>query len=202
MGDAAPRAEIDYAAYLALERETDRKYEWFDGRVYAMAGAKPAHHAICARVIAELVRVLGDRPCDVYTSDQKIRVLATGLGTYPDALVVCGPAQFDPEDANAITNPRLVVEVLSDSTELYDRSTKFEHYKRVPSLCDYVLLSQREAHVEVYSRAEGGRWLYAEARAGEEVALPSLAGALALDRVYRNVTLDPPRALRGVREST
>jgi len=198
MGDAAPQTTIDYAAYLALERETDRKHEWFDGQVYAMAGAKPAHNVISARTIGELVRLLGDRPCDVYTSDQKIRVLATGLGTYPDALVVCGPAQFDPEDANAITNPRLVVEVLSDSTELYDRTTKFEHYKRVPSLCDYVLLSQHDAHVEVFSRAEGGRWLYADARGGESVALPSIGGALEVDRVYRNVTLDPPRALRDV----
>ncbi len=201
MGDPAPQTSTDYAAYLALERETDRKYEWFDGRVYAMAGAKPAHNAICARVIAELVRLLGDRPCDVYTSVQKIRVLATGLGTYSDAMVVCGLAAFDPDDVLAITNPRLVVEVLSDSTELYDRSTKFEHYKRIPSLCDYALLSQHEAHAEVYSRAEGGRWLYAEARAGESVALPAIGGALELDRVYRNVTLDPPKGLRGVRES-
>ena len=193
MGDAVPRILCDYTAYLALERETDWKHEWFDGQVYAMAGAKPAHNAVAARMIMELGRLLDGRPCDVYTSDQKIRVLATGLATYPDALVVCGAAEFDPEDPVAITNPRLVVEVLSGSTELYDRSTKFEHYKRIPSLCDYVLVSQHDAHVEVYSRDEGGRWLYTDAHAGERVALPSLGGVLELDRVYRNLTLTPRR---------
>lgn len=196
MGDAAPQMRIDYASYLALERETDQKHEWLDGLVYARAGANPSHNAITARVIGELGRLLGDRPCNAYTSDQKVRVPATGLATYPDALVVCGAAEFDREDPIAIVNPQLVVEVLSDSTELYDRTEKFGHYQRLASLHDYVLVSQHEVHIEVYSRDEGGRWIYTDGRAGERVGLTSLGGALEVDQVYRNVALDPPASRR------
>jgi Uma2 family endonuclease len=144
----------------------------------------------------ELGRLLGDRSCRVYTSDQRVRVLATGLSTYPDVAVACGDVQYDPDDSCAITNPRLLVEVLSDSTELYDRTGKFRHYKRIPSLRDYVLVSQHEARIEVYSRNDAGRWLHDEGVAGGTVVLTSLDAALDVDRVYRNVVLDPSVALR------
>ena len=199
MGEAAVAPFIPYDAYRALEQTTGQKHEWFDGRVYAMAGGTLAHGALAVAVASELRALALACGCQVFSSDVKVRVTATGLATYPDALVVCGAAEFDPEDPVAITNPRLVVEVLSGSTELYDRSTKFEHYKRIPSLCDYVLVSQHDAHVEVYSRDEGGRWLYTDAHAGERVALPSLGGVLELDRVYRNLTLTPPAGLRDVK---
>lgn len=195
MSNAAPQAQVSYADYLALERSTDRKHEWLDGQVYAMAGGTIIHNQISAQVIGELLRLYDDRPCRVYTSDQKIRVRATGLATYADAVVVCGEVQVDPDDPHAITNPVLIVEVLSDSTEGYDRTEKFRHYKRIPSLRDYVLVSQHEALIEVYSRDGARRWSYEDVET-EIAPLTAIEGGLDLARVYRNVALEPlpPRA--------
>jgi len=190
-GDAAPEPQIDYPSYLALERDADRRHEWLDGRAWAMAGGPPAHSHLSAQVIGELLRLLGERPCRVFTSDQKVRVRATGLATYGDALVVCGDLARDPDDRNAITNPSLVVEVLSDSTETYDRGEKFAHYKRLPTLRDYVLVSQHEPRVEVYSRADGRRWIYQDAGPGEQVPLTAFERLFDVDRVYRGVELEP-----------
>ncbi len=189
-GDAAPEARIDYETYLAIERDTGLKHEWLDGRVWAMVGATPAHNHLSAQMIVELSRLLGDRPCRVFTSDQKIRVRATGLATSPDAVVICGELMRDPEDRVALTNPALIVEVLSDSTALYDRGEKFAHYKRLPSLRDYVLVSQHEARIEVYSRDEGRRWIYQDAAPGEQLPLTAVEGAIDVDRVYRGVELE------------
>ncbi len=193
MGDAATERWIDYDEYLAIERDTDRKHEWLDGWAWAMAGGTPAHNHLCAQVIVELARLVGERPCRVFTSDQKLRVPATGLATYADALLVCGELQRDANDPNALTNALVIVEVLSDSSETYDRGDKFAHYKRLPSLRDYVLVSQHEARVEVYSRAEGRRWIYQDAVLGEPCPLAALEAPLDVTRVYRGVELEPVR---------
>lgn len=190
MSEAARVQRVEYADYLALERATDRKHEWLDGRVHAMAGGTIAHSQLSAQMIGELLRMFEGRPCRVYSSDLKIRVRATGLATYADAVVVCGDVAIDPDDANAVTNPVLVVEVLSDSTEVYDRTEKFRHYKRIPSLRDYVLVSQHEACVEVYSRDGVRRWSYDDTTAGP-AAITAIDAAIDVDRVYRGVTLTP-----------
>jgi Uma2 family endonuclease len=199
MGDAVEETWIDYETYLTIERESDQRHEWLDGRIYAMAGGSIAHGQLSAQLIGELLRLASPCGCRVHTADVKIRVRATRLSTYPDASVVCGPTERDPGDRNAMANPAVLVEVLSDGTEAYDRGEKFEHYRQIPSLRDFVLVSQYRPHVEVYSRDQGGRWVLTTANTGERFSLTAMEGAIEVDRVYADVELDtpPPRAARG-----
>jgi len=176
MGDAAEPARIDYHAYLSLERATEQKHEWLEGRVYAMAGGTLEHGQLAMQAGSELVRLASACGCRVFGADAKVRVRATGLATYADASVVCGPLERDPEDHNAMTNPAVLVEVRSDSTEAYDRGEKFEHYRQIPSLRDYVLISQRRKRVEVYSRDELDRWVLTAVGAGERSRSPPCPG--------------------------
>lgn len=191
MGDAASVLRIDYATYLALERDSDQKHEWLDGQVYAMAGGSIAHGQLATQALIEISRLARACGCRVFGSDVKVRVRATGLATYPDGSVVCGPIERDPEDTHAINNPSVLVEVLSDSTERYDRGEKFHHYRHLDSLKHYVLVSQHEARVEVFTRSENGRWELAVAEAGETFALSALGGSIAVDQVYADVELTP-----------
>lgn len=185
MGNAATRPYVSHAAYLELERAGSTKHEWLNGEVYDMAGGTPDHARLQAAAAGELRAQLRGRRCCVFSSDLRIRVLATGLATYPDLSVVCGKLEKDPGDDNAVTNPTLLVEVLSDSTEGYDRGEKFAHYRRIPSLKEYVLISQREPHVEVWRKNAAGKWeLAEEGRAGESVPLASLECTLLVDEVY------------------
>jgi Uma2 family endonuclease len=183
--------EISYADYLLLERSTDRKHEWVDGIAYAMAGGTPTHNLLCSRMIVELARILGDGPCNAYTSDQKIRPKNTRFASYPDVAVVCGEVQTHEDDPNAILNPIVLVEVLSDSTETWDRAGKFRRYRHIETLRDYVLVSQHTRRIEVYSRGAHGVWELREAGEGESVPLSAFADVLEVDRVYRGVTLTP-----------
>src|SRR5215468_3706623 len=178
--------KISYADYLALEARTGIKHEWIDGVVRAMAGGTPTHAKLAAAIIRELGTALRGRRCDVFTSDLKVRVLATGLATYPDAAVVCDKRELDPEDRNAVVNPALIVEVLSDATEAYDRGEKFRSYRRIPSLREYVLVSQHEPCIEVYRRNEHGVFELTEAGAGEEIELATTGAKLSVDEVYRD----------------
>jgi Uma2 family endonuclease len=193
MGEAATRQEMTYAEYLAFEEASEEKHEWVDGVVYAMSGGTLAHNQLSAQMIVELSRLIGDRPCRVFTSDQRTRPNRVRLAAYPDVTVVCGEPVVHEEDRNAVTNPLVLVEVLSDSTEGWDRAGKFRRYRKLASLRHYVLVSQRERCIEVYSRAADDTWVFAEALAGESAALDALGGALDVDRVYRNVDLAPPR---------
>ncbi len=190
-GDAAATRDLSYEDYLALERATDTRHEWVDGVAYAMAGGTPTHNLLCSRLIVELTRIIGDRPCDAYPSDQKIRPKKVRFASYPDVAVVCGKPETHPDDANAILNPTVLVEVLSDSTEDWDRGGKFARYRKLPTLRDYVLVSQHERRVEVFSRRDDGVWELREAGEGERVPLASFAEPIEVDRVYRGVTLTP-----------
>ncbi|MEI8254328.1 MAG: Uma2 family endonuclease [Deltaproteobacteria bacterium] len=146
---------------------------------------------LSGRLIAVLDALIGDRPCVAHSSDLKIRVPKTKLATYADGAVVCGEALRDDEDPQAVTNPSVIVEVLSDSTERWDRTGKFRHYRKLESLGDYVLVSQHQRHIEVYSRDAAGRWLLCEAGGGETVPVSSLGGTIDVDRVYRGIALSP-----------
>jgi len=153
--------------------------------IYDMAGGTPDHARLAAAVTAQFVVQLRGRPCSAFSSDLKIKVPATGLTTYPDVSVVCGKVETTKESPNVVTNPTLLVEVLSDSTEAYDRGEKFAHYRRLSSLREYVLVSQHKPQIEVFRRNEGGRWeLAEEAGAGERVALTSVGCVLVVDEVY------------------
>jgi len=182
-------ARMSYPEYLSLEAASETKHEYLDGEVFAMAGGTITHGALAGAVITALSIALRDRACRVLSSDVRVRSKATGLATYPDVTVVCQKIEVDADDAHGILNPTVIVEVLSDSTEGYDRGAKAAHYRRIPSLREYVLVSQREPLIEVYRRNERGNWeLFVEARAGEVAELTSCGTPIALDvdTIYRD----------------
>jgi Uma2 family endonuclease len=185
----AVKSGIPYAEYVALEAESDTKHEWLRGDVFVLAWATPEHARLAANVAAELRVGLGDRPCSVYSADDlRVKVEATGLATYADVSVVCRKLERASEDPNAALNPVVIVEVLSDSNEAYDRGEKFRHYRQIPSLLEYVVVSQREPRIEVHRLNEAGHWELHEATAvGESVELTSLGCRLGVDEVYRDL---------------
>lgn len=177
---------MTYAEYVASEAASPRKREFIRGQVYAMAGGTPEHGALAAAVIGELREALRGKPCRVYTSDLRVRIPATDTATYPDASVICGHLQTASDDPNAAINPKLLVEVLSESTEAYDRGSKAAHYRRIPSLEEYVFVAQDEPRIEVYRRNDEGGWVLYEARPGERLELRPIGVSLDVSAVYQN----------------
>ena len=182
----ARKQTMTYAEYLVFEEKSVEKHEFLDGEVFAMAGGTIEHAGLAAAISIALGAALRDRPCRVYSSDLRVRIRATGLTTYPDVSVVCGQAEADAEDACAIVNPLLLVEVLSDSTEAYDRGEKAAHYRHIPSLREYVLVSQHRPRIEVFRRNDAGRWELYEYESGSHAELASVGCAIAVDDVYRD----------------
>jgi Uma2 family endonuclease len=182
---SAVARRFTYREYLELEASSEQRYEFFGGAVYAMAGGPPEHSGIAANVIQLLGTPLAGKPCRVFTSDLRVRVLETGLATHPDVSVVCGSLERDPEDSHTATNPVVIVEVLSPSTEQYDREEKFSHYRRIPSLQSYVLISQEEKRLEVFSRNADGSWTLRETRSGV-LEIAGIGCGLPVDGVYRD----------------
>ncbi len=172
-----------YRQYLALEETSSVKHEFLDGEIYAMAGGTPEHAALSAEIIASLASQTRGGACRVYSSDLRVRVLASGLTTYPDATVVCGPTQRDPESPATVVNPRVVVEVLSDGTEEYDRGEKLGHYKRIPELDAVVLVAHRERLIVVHWRSGSG-WESRSYRAGESALIECIACEIDVDDLY------------------
>lgn len=189
MTEPAHTPRVSHADYLAAERAAEQKHEYLHGEMVAMAGGTPLHGLLAANVIFFLLTALRKRGCGVYTSDTRVRVMATGLSTYPDVTVVCGEVQYAPDDPDAIINPGLLVKVLSDSSEKYDRGAKFAHYRSLPSLREYILVSQNERLVEVYHREDERRWSYESSQSGERAVLPALGIELAVDEIYERSTV-------------
>ena len=189
------------AQYLAMERAAETKHEYFNGRIYAMSGAQRSHVRVATNVVILLGTQLRGRPCEVFNSDMRIRVSATGLYTYPDVSALCGEPEFEDEEVDVLLNPTVLVEVLSKSTEAYDRGRKFDHYRSIPMLREYVLFEQDQARVEHYVRdgASGDRWGLTVVRGLDAtLELPAVGCTLPLRDVYDRVELlaDPPlRAL-------
>lgn len=186
--DAVPehaRQRYSFLEYLELEETSPVKHEFMDGHVWAMAGGSPDHAAMAVNVAALLREQLRGRPCRVFSSDLRVRVLATGLGTYPDVTVVCDEMQSDPADpkGHTVINPRLVVEVLSPSTEEYDRGEKLAAYKQVGSLEEIVLVAHDARRLEMWRR-EGDSWALDVAHGDQVARLPALACELPLHEVY------------------
>lgn len=170
--------------YLSVEEMSAVRHEFVDGQIFAMAGGTPEHAALSAAVLMLLgTKLLGGR-CRPYSADLRIRVLATGLATYPDAAVICGEPERDPSSRTHVTNPTVVVEVLSTSTEEYDRGEKREHYQQIPALREYVLVSQNRRSVEVFRRSGAGDWEHRVHGSGDAVELPSLGVAFTTDELY------------------
>ncbi len=186
MAHAEPVARVPYAEYLEREVHSENRHEFLRGEVYAMAGGTPEHSAIAAALAGELRAALRGKPCRVFSSDLRVHVPATGLTTYPDLSVVSGRLETHTDDPNAVTNPIVLFEVLSDSSEAYDRGPKASHYRKLSSLREYVVVSQREPRIEVMRRNDRGVWELHEAGAGESVELASLGVRLSVDAVYED----------------
>ncbi len=184
-------AHYSFADFVAYERASPEKHEWLDGAIYAMAGGTPQHAALAARVVALLERrPRTDGPCTTFTADLGIRVQATGLATYPDVTVVCGSWETDPESDQHVTNPTILVEVTSPSSELYDRGEKREHYLTIPSLRAYVVVSHREPRLDAWLRdGATAPWRTESAGPDETLALPGDPVPLRTAELYRDIPL-------------
>jgi Uma2 family endonuclease len=180
-----------YADYLALEEYSDVKHEFFEGEIYAMAGGTPTHAGLAARVMA-LIEVQLPAGCRSYNSDLRVRVSPADLATYPDGTVICGETKRAADDPSAATNPTLVVEVTSASTEDYDRSKKLESYKMLATLREVLIVSHREPSLELHRRNASSAWTVTHARAGETLQLESVEARLVVDDLYRG-RLEEPR---------
>ena len=180
------------ADYLALERASEFKHEFFDGELFRMSGDTIEHSQIAGNVIRALGNSLADSPCRVLTSDMRIK-LPTGLYTYPDVLVVCDQPQYEDDHTDVLLNPLVVVEVLSPTTEAYDRGKKFRHYQTCPSLREYVLIAQDRAAVDHYLRQPAsGQWLLTTFESlAATMSLPSIGIGLPLHEIYAKVEFPP-----------
>ncbi len=181
--------------YLRIERAALYRSEYFAGEMFAMAGGSPKHSRLKTNVLSELNVRLKQRPCAAYDSDLRICVKATGLYTYPDASVICGELECDDEHQDTVLNPTVVVEVLSKSTEAYDRGKKFDHYRRLESLQEYLLVSQDGPTLEHFRRNTDGTWTLTVVEGlDRSLDLPVLGITLPLAEVYDKVDLSAQEA--------
>jgi Uma2 family endonuclease len=176
--------------YLEIERQAERRSEFRDGEMFAMPGANEAHNQVVVSVASELHSQFRSRQCCVYLCDMRVRVNPTRLYAYPDVVAVCGESRFLDDEEDTLLNPGLLVEVLSPSTEAYDRGRKFEQYKTLESLREYLLVASDRMHVDLYTRQADGRWLLTSADKPEDsLALESVNAQLTLADLYEKVEL-------------
>jgi Uma2 family endonuclease len=179
-----------YAQYVALERDSPTKHEFFDGEIYAMAGGSEDHSALAVNVLAALLGAVDDRPCRVHTSDLRIYVEAVGLATFPDGSVICGPLQqHAPSPVATALNPLVLLEVTSDSSEEYDTGAKLEAYETISTLREVILVSHRERRITIHRRDATGAWMMRVAIGGGRIAVESLGAELIVDAIYRNSSI-------------
>jgi Uma2 family endonuclease len=178
----AARSKLTAAEYLAWEREQVDKHEFYAGEVFAMAGGSPRHNWIAGNVQSALKRALDDR-CFTFTSDQRVMFDEGARYVYPDTSVVCGQVALQDGTRDVLANPTILAEVLSSTTEQYDRGLKWEGYQRLASLTDYLLIAQHEIRVEQFQRASDGRWFYRAYGPGDRVSLANGA-QLDIDAIY------------------
>lgn len=181
--------------YLAWEREADFKSEYLRGQIYAMSGASVEHNTISMNLSGEIHAQLKGRPCRAFVSDMKVQIDTADAYFYPDISGLCGEMEFHDDRRDTYRNPQFVIEILSDSTESYDRGKKFLHYQMLPSLKEFVLVSQKTAVVEVY-RKDGDRWIYQLSRGnGAVLRLESVGCEVPFEEIYRNVEFPPEEPL-------
>lgn len=182
------RDKLGFDEYLAGERAAAVRHELIDGETYAMVGASRRHNRLVTNLVLALGPQLRGGPCEIYVSDMRVHAAAAGLVAYPDAVVACGEPKFHDEESDTLLDATLIVEVLSRSTADFDRGTKFAGYRTLPSLADYLLVSQESPHVERFSRRHDGSWLLAEIDGREATLdLPSIGCRLPLADLYENV---------------
>jgi Uma2 family endonuclease len=187
MASALPQKRLSPQEYLAIERDCETRHQYYRGEMFAMSGASREHNLLATSLSAELYNALRGKPCEVYSSDMRVKVPTTGLYTYPDVVVTCEKPRFEDDHFDTLLNPQVVIEVLSDSTESYDRGRKFEQYREIESFRDYLLVSQKRPHIEHYTRQEDG-WLLTEARdLSGSISIASIGCTLKLADVYAKI---------------
>lgn len=187
---AQSKSQLSKATYLARESVATEKSEFLNGEIFAMAGASRAHNQITSNLVLAMGSQLFDRPCSVYASDMKVRSLSDTISkySYPDVVATCGEEQFEDENTTVLLNPLLIIEVLSDSTEAYDRGLKFFHYQIISSLREYLLVAQDYCRVEQYYRQANQKWVYSEFHHFEDIVmLHTLGCELRVEDIYRRV---------------
>ncbi len=185
-----PKTFLTPEQYLEIERKAEYKSEYFNGEMFAMAGARLAHNLLVANLVAGLHRQFESQPCLVLPSDMRVRVSATGLYTYPDVVGICDEPLFLDDQTDTLLNPGLVVEVFSPSTEAYDRGRKFESYKTIESLREYLLVASDRIHADLYTRQADGRWLLTSAdKLEDSLTLESVGAQLTMADLYDKVDL-------------
>ncbi|MEY3220807.1 MAG: hypothetical protein RIT27_2164 [Pseudomonadota bacterium] len=197
MGAALALAKITSEEYLQLERQSETKHEYFEGEIFAMAGASRRH----CKISANLMRIIGNKlyqtKCNVYANDFRVKIKETGLYTYPDVIITCGKEILEDQVKDTLLNPLIIIEILSPSTENYDRGKKFAHYRQIESLQNYVLVSQDEPHIELFERQIDQRWILSE-KVGLEnsIEIPAIDYMLSLAEVYDKVDFNDDLELR------
>ncbi len=189
---SVPKARMTSEQYLAQERVAEFRSEFYLGETFAMAGASRPHNLIVGNIFAKIHGQIANRDCEVYQGDMRVKINATGLYVYPDLAVACAKPKFEDSNLDTLLNPRVLVEVLSKSTESYDRGTKWRHYQSLASLQEFLLVSQSTALVEHYTRTADEQWLYvAYDEPTQLVALGSIDCRLPLDQIYTKVSFEP-----------
>ncbi len=188
MMSAIPKTKLTPEEYLEKERKAEYKSEYFDGEIFAMAGAKRNHNKVTTNVGGLIWQHLKGKDCESYSNDMRVFVPKTGLYTYLDVVVICGEPKFQDNVFDTLLNPTLLIEVLSDTTENYDRGKKFQHYRSIESLQEYVLVSQDEARIEKYVKQGDGFWVLSEAVGLDaKIKLDAIDCELALSEVFDKV---------------
>ena len=203
---AHPKRKYTLEEYFDLELSTNERFEYFNGEVFSMSGVSDAHAQIETNSITVLSTKLRERPCRVFPANMRIKVPSLPPYRYADVSALCGQPNFEKiGGVDVLTNPTLIIEVLSDSTEAYDRGDKFTHYKSIPSLREYLLIAQHRPHITKYVKQEDGSWSYREVNdLTARLHLPSVDCVLELSEVYLHVTLpaEPSANIKGQTDST
>lgn len=177
--------------YLTIERQSEYRSEYLNGEIFAMTRASRKHNLVGGNIFGEIRQQLKGRQCEAYASEMRVKVTATGLYTYPDVVVVCGEPKFEDKYFDTLLNPTVLVEVLSPSTERYDRIAKSSYYRTLDSLAEHLLVAQDEVRLEQYVKQPDGQWLLFESTSLDAIVeLPSIGCSLALRDVYDKVTFD------------
>ena len=187
-----PKTYYTAEEYLALERSSEIKHEYFNGEIFGMGGASKRHVSIVTNLVGELYSQLKTGSCQVYSTDLRVRVSPTGLYTYPDVIVLFEEPRFSDDQDDTLLNPALIIEVLSESTKDYDRGGKFEQYRTIDSFVEYLLIAQDRTHVEHYTRQRDGSWLLHETNNLEDtLQLKSAPCSLRIADIYARIEFGP-----------
>jgi len=187
-----PKRLLTPEEYLAIERDVPIKHEYYRGEMFAMAGASAEHNQITFNLATELGAQLKSRDCTAYVNDMRVKVTATGLYTYPDVVVTCEKPRFEDDVLDTLLNPQAIIEVVSDSTETYDRTTKFKHYRQIETLKEYLLVARKWPGIDRFARGENGLWTLNVAEGLDSVLeLPTIGCQLKLADVYAKVEFPP-----------